>query len=184
MIIGLTGTKASGKEELVKFFTEKGYMRMSLSDEVRQEAVERGIKSYTIKQLQDIGNELRERFGNEILAKRVLEKLDGCRNCVVEGIRNTGEIEELRKKKEFTLIAVDAPRTLRFQRIVKRGRDSDPKNWKGFLKMEKRDLGENEENTGQQVKKCIEMADIVIFNDNNSIDELRKKIEEVYGKLK
>lgn len=109
MIIGVTGTKASGKGEVAELFKGKGFIYLSLSDRVREEAMGRGLLNYTIKELQDIGNELREKFGNGVLVSRTLKMMEKSRNYVIDGIRNLGEIKELRKEKDFFLIAVDAP---------------------------------------------------------------------------
>lgn len=185
MIIGLTGTKASGKGIIAGMLKEKGFVYCSLSDLVREEAVRRGLNSYNVSDLQGIGNELREKYGNGILAKRILEKIEEGKNYVIDGIRNPGEINELRKCKEheFILIAVDAPQEIRFKRILERGRESDSKDLKGFLEMDRRDRGIDKENNGQQVDKCIEMADIKIYN-GSSIEVLKNKIEKILEDLK
>lgn len=184
MLIGLTGTKASGKGEFAEFLKQKGFCYISLSDMVREEAVKRGSPNYTITDLQKIGNELREKFGNGILAKRALDKIKEAKNknFVIDGIRNLGEFEELRKRKDFVLIAVDAPPKIRFERLLKRGRFSDPKTYGDFLKMEKRDR-RSEGNSGQQVDKCMKKADIKIYNDSD-LENLMRKIKKVCGELK
>jgi len=182
MIIGLTGTKASGKGEVAEFLKKKGFLYLSTSDMVREEAKRRKIEDYTIKQLQDIGNELREKQGTGVLALMVIRLMEEGKNYVVDGIRNLGEIEELRKRKDFFLIGVDAPQEKRFNWLINRKRDSDPKTWEGFLSMEERDWGKNELNSGQQVSKCIEQADIKIYNDS-SLEELNKRIEEVIARI-
>ncbi|HLD37254.1 MAG TPA: AAA family ATPase [Candidatus Nanoarchaeia archaeon] len=193
MIIGLTGTKASGKGVVADILKERGFAYYSLSDIVREEAVIRGLSNYTIAQLQDIGNELRENHGNGVLAKRVLEKIEKERdagkqetkNYVIDGIRNPGEIDELKKSggHEFILVAVDAPQEARFKRLLERARGSDPEDWQGFLEMERRDRGIEEENSGQQVGKCLEMTDIKLYNDL-SIEVLKDKIEKILNDLK
>ena len=181
MIIGLTGSKASGKGAVADILKEIGFEYSSTSDRVREEAVSCGLINYVIKDLQDIGNELRQTFGNGILAKRTLEKLQGAKNCVVDGIRNIGEIEEL-KKENATIIAVDAPQKTRYQRLISRGRESDPKTWEGFLEMDKRDQGIGEENSGQQVKKCIELANHLIMNDAD-LKGLEKKVKTILSAI-
>ncbi len=184
MLIGLTGTKASGKGILADILKEKGFIYLSLSDAVREEAVKRGIVDYTIKQLQDIGNELREKYGNGVLARKIMEKFENGKNYVIDGIRNVGEIEEFRKANEkFVLIAVDAPQAVRFKRLLKRGRESDPKTWQDFLEMDKRDRGFSEGKSGQQVEKCMELADIKIYNDFN-VEVLKEEIKKILRKLK
>jgi len=182
MIIGLTGTKASGKGEIAKILEQNGFAYSSTSDRVREEAVSKGLVNYTIKDLQDIGNDLREKFGLGVLAKRTLELIKGNENVVIDGIRNLGEIEELKRQGNFVLIAVDASQEKRFERLIARKRESDPKTYSDFLKMDERDLGKEEKNSGQQVGKCIEQADYTLEN-NETIEELQKKIEEVFGKI-
>ena len=56
MIVGLTGTKASGKGEVAEILKKRGFAYSSTSDRVREEAVARGLINYTIKDLQYIGN--------------------------------------------------------------------------------------------------------------------------------
>jgi len=80
------------------------------------------------------------------------------------------------------LIAVDASLQDRFERLVKRGRPSDPANWQDFIEMDRRDRGENEEDSGQQVARCMELADFKI-NNNGSLEELREKVEEILKKI-
>ena len=184
MIIGLTGTKASGKGILSEILKEKGFEYSSTSDRVREEALIRfGNDKYLIKDLQDIGNDLREKFGAGVLVQKTIEKLklSSKTNWVIDGIRNLGEIAEL-KKHNAIIIAVDAPQKQRFERLISRARASDPKNWDGFLDMEKRDSGIGEENSGQQVSKCMEIADYRIIN-TGTLEELKTKIEYLLMKL-
>ena len=181
MIIGLTGTKASGKGEAAKYIKEAGFIYFSLSDIVREEAVNRGLNNYTIKQLQDIGNELREKFGNGVLAERVIKKIKPGEDYIVDGIRNPGEIEVLRKHGAF-IIGIDAPQRQRFERLIKRGRVSDPKTWPDFLEVDARDQ-QDKTSIGQHVRKCINMANIIIIN-NSTISDLKHKIKNVLLKLK
>jgi dephospho-CoA kinase len=180
MIIGLTGTKASGKGKFADILKEKGFVYISLSDIVREEATRRGILDYTIVQLQDIGNELREKHGAGVLAKMAISKFSEGENYVIDGIRNPGEIGEFGRYGDFKLIAVDAQPEIRFRRILARRRHSDPKNWEEFLAMERRDLGLDELSEGQQVLKCMELANIKVYN-HGSIDELMDRIIQILG---
>ena len=181
MIIGLTGSKAGGKGVVSEILKEKEFLYESLSDRVREEAVKRGIENYTVKDLQNIGDELRREFGEGILAKKTLEKIDVNKNYIIDGLRNTGEIEELKKFGGFVLIAIDASQKIRFERILKRARGSDPKDWESFLEMDERDI-RSKEKSGQEVGNCMEMADIKIMNDA-SLEELKEKIRKILQEL-
>ncbi len=183
MIIGLTGRIASGKGVISELFKKKGFEYLSLSDEIRKEAKKRGIKAKRDK-LQDLGNLIRKKEGAGALAKRIIKKIKRKKNYVIDGIRNTGEIKELRKKfgKEFYLISVGGNLKVRWKRVQKRGRESDPKTFEEFVKIDKRDYKENIKN-GQEVKKCMELADFKIIN-NSSIEKLKQKTEKIYNQIK
>ena len=151
---------------------------------MREEAVRRGIENYTTKDLQDICNDLRNKFGIGVLAKMVLEKINSEEKIVVDGIRNPGEIRELENGvKDFCLISIDAPLELRYERLIRRARPSDPKNWEDFLVMNKRDLGigaENALNEGQKVAECMQMADYIFIDDYEIKDDAKRDF--TYGK--
>ena len=178
MIIGLTGKNAAGKGEIAKHLQNKGFVGFSLSDALRDEATKRGL-DHSRGTLINLGTEMREKFGNGVLAKKINEKIkhlkeQGRKNFVVDSIRNPGEIEELRKNKDFTLIAVHADAKIRFQRLLKRRRTGDAKTFEEFLEHEKKE--NDNEGPGQQLDKCIEMADTVI-NSNGTIEEANKDID-------
>ena len=185
MIIGLTGKNAAGKGEIAKHLQDKGFVFFSLSDALRDEATGQGL-DHSRETLIKLGTEMREKFGNGILAKRVNEKISKLKNkdkdnFVVDSIRNPGEIKELRKNKDFTLVAVHADAKIRFQRLLKRGRIGDAQTFKEFLKHEKKE--NNNKGSGQQLDKCIEMADMVI-NSNGTVEEANKDIDEYIGSLR
>ena len=141
MIIGLTGTIGSGKGEIAEFFKNKNFSYFSLSHVVREEATKLGIK-HERKLLQDLGNELRKKHGNGVLVLKLLDKIKSNKNVIIDSIRNTAEIGELRKLKNFYLIAVNAFLDTRFKRSRSRNRESDPKTYDEFLILEKRDRKE------------------------------------------
>ena len=182
MIIGLTGRIAGGKGVASDFFKENGFEYLSLSNEVREEANKRGLPLER-KSLQDLGNLMRKEEGSSVLAKRVINKINNKKNYVIDGIRNSGEVEELRKvfKNKFILISIDADLKIRWRNAQNRAKESDPKTFEEFLKADKRDFEENSDN-GQQVKKCMSMADYYLLN-NGTIQELIAQLELVYKQL-
>src|SRR3989344_5427723 len=181
MIIGVVGPIASGKNVFTDSLIEQDFNVWNLSDEVREEARSRGV-AIERKLLQDIGNELREKFGNQYWAKRLLAKLDLNKNHVVTGIRNPGEIEELKKYNGFVLVGIDAPIEKRFQWIMARNKDSDPKNIEGVKIIDARDRGLGEGKSGQQVNACYDLADYYLMNDG-TIEELKERSRVLLEKL-
>ena len=93
MIVGITGPLASGKNVLVQMFVEKGFKRITLSEEVREEARKKGIEIERTN-LQDLGNEMRQLYGPGHWARRLIAKIDAGKNYVIEGIKNPGEIDD------------------------------------------------------------------------------------------
>jgi dephospho-CoA kinase len=107
-LIGLTGTNSSGKGEAAAFFQARGYGYFSLSDIIRGELTQEK-QELTRDNLIQKGNQLREKHGADILARRVMEKVKG--KAVIDSIRNLKEIEYLRTQEGFILLAIDAPAT-------------------------------------------------------------------------
>ena len=166
-IVGLTGNIAGGKGIVGELLKKNGYKYFSLSEQVRAIAKQRGEENAARAVLQNIGNEMRANFGADILARLVGAEIFASAGnlIVIDGIRNPGEIEFFRKRPEFLLIAVIAPKVDRYERMLKRNRPSDPKNWEDFLIMDKRDMGQGESAHGQQVGACIESADFILPNN-------------------
>lgn len=183
MIIGLTGSLAAGKGIVSDFLKEKGFVYLSLSDELREIAKERKIE-LTRENLQNLGNILREAEGAGFLAKRIYDKIvsQNYKKAIVDGIRNPSEIRVLKKIRDFYLISVDASQQIRFRRLVSRARESDPLDWESFLIIDKRDKGEGEPEGGQRVGDCIKLADYGLMNDSD-LETLKEKILEIYQRI-
>jgi dephospho-CoA kinase len=180
MIIGLTGANASGKGEAGSYLKSKGFQYYSLSDTLREEARAKGIEP-SRENLIKLGNELREKNGPSVLANLTIKKIKDKNNrVVIDSIRNPFEIKALRKLNGFTLIGVDAPLEMRYERAVARNRPGDPETLEEFVEKEKK------ENTGtstnQQLENCLKAADVVIINDS-SMEDFRKKIDETIAKI-
>ncbi len=183
MLIGFTGRIAAGKGVLIDFLKEKGFSYYSHSNEVRKETKKRGLKLER-SVLQDVGNSLRKEQGASAWTLRLIKKInkDSPKNAVIDAIRNPSEIIELKKHfKDFILISINAPQETRFKRAIKRNKNSDPKTWKEFIKIDSRDLKEKH-SLGQQVGKCMELADYSIKNDS-TIKELERKFQKIMNVL-
>lgn len=172
-IIGLTGTNGAGKGEVAAYLKAKGYTCFSLSDLVREE-LRKKDKETTRNNLIKMGNELREKFGPDILAKLAIKKVKG--RAVIDSIRNPSEVKYLRKQKDFILLAIDAPVELRYERAMKRGRIESASTLEEFIKKEEEETTDYEK--GQQLLNCMKMADHTLINAG-SLEDLRKKLEEL-----
>ena len=122
MLIGLTGRNAAGKGEVARYLAKKSFYYYSLSDVIRDEIRSRGLP-LTRECLILIGNELRQRYGAQVLAERVLAKIEDDKHYIIDSIRNPSEVNAFRAAKHFRLIRVEAPLEVRFQRILSRRRE-------------------------------------------------------------
>ncbi len=174
-LIGLTGTNGAGKGEAAAYFVARGYAYFSLSDVIRDELRERGEPA-SRDNLIRTGNDLRDRFGPGVLARRTMDKIGRTGRAVIDSIRNTREVDLLRRQEGFVLLAIDAPIALRFARVAVRGRDESAGDLEAFRKKEEEERAGGA--TGQQLEACMAAADRLIINDG-TIPEFHRKLEEV-----
>ena len=184
LLIGITGGFGSGKSTAASFFEDRGFKKIVLSLFLEEEAHKRGFKHITRKILQDIGNEWRKKYGNGILAKKSIEyiKKNKIKKAVIDGMRNTGEIEEFKKKKNFILLAIASSKKNRFERLENLKR-REKLTWEIFKKLDRRDMGLGQKNTGLQVLACLRKADRYVKN-NKSLDEFKNNLAKFLGSIK
>lgn len=168
MIVGVTGLYCSGKDTVAEMLIKKSFYHYSLSDAIREEAKKRK-KDVTRENLIAIGNELRSTHGPGILAQRALQAMQADKNYVITSIRNPGEVEVLKQRKDFVLINVDAPISIRFERLKKRGKaateDKKLKTLADFKKSEESEMSSDPAH--QQLHKVLKLADVTILNDKD-----------------
>jgi dCMP deaminase len=180
MIIGLTGKNGSGKTAVSDYLKSRGFEYHSLSDAIRDEIRRRG-SDISRDILITVGNDLRETFGPGILAERVLVSLERGHNYVVDSIRNPSEVEVLRRREDFMLLAVEADPAIRFERSLIRGRENAAQNFEQFMAEEKREL-ESDNPANQQLLATREKADIVV-NNNGTLEALYRHLDELLPPL-
>jgi dephospho-CoA kinase len=183
LCIGLTGRMASGKGEVVRILNGHGFQYVSLSDIVHREAakiqpaINRG-------QMQDLGNRLRREGGAGILGKMVRELIEAAEadHWVIDGIRNPAEVVELKKMAGFVLLGIQTEIPIILARIKQRGRSTDVVAEEEIRASLEREWGDGEPIGGQQVGRCLAMADFTITN-NGPLPELKTGLEAVLKKI-
>ncbi len=186
-IIAIVGTIGSGKTTAVDFFIEKGYKKFKLTQAIYEEADRRSLDRENRTILQDLGDELREKNGVDVLAQRIIEKIrtediDKKNKYVLDSIRNHNELIAFRNQfgDDLLIVSVDAPLKLRYKRAVDRkGQYKEQEmTFEEFKKNNDRDLGKGNADNEQNVAKCMEMADIVLINDDG-YGKFVEKLEEI-----
>lgn len=182
MIIGITGTDGAGKGTAVEYLvTEAGFTHYSARDFILAEINRLGLPTDR-NQMRLTANELREKFGNEVVVKlayerAVAEKKD---RVVIESIRALAEAKYL-KDRGGILLAVDADPEIRFARVQSRRSETDQVSFEQFIANE--ELEKNDPNPhGMQKSAVMALADYTIIN-NGSVTELYTQVEDFLTKL-
>ncbi|MBW2992678.1 AAA family ATPase [Candidatus Woesearchaeota archaeon] len=181
MIIGITGTLGAGKGTVVEYLKKRGFKHYSVRAFITEEIKRRGMP-VNRDSMVEVGNDLRAKNGAGYCVEQLYDRAEKeGDNCIIESIRTVGEAEALKKKGKFYLFAVDANPRIRYDRISKRGTSTDAVDFEEFIENERREM-ENIDPNKQNIGKVMEMADFTFENDE-TIEELDKKVEEVLAKL-
>ena len=194
IIIGLTGRFGAGcttaydlltTEEKFKGFSLSKYLKiLAINDEKYKKLNIKKQRTY----LQDLGDSLREEHGQNYLAKKVIEEINGSNNqntIVVDSFKNPAEINEFRNEySNFYLLAIDSSTKERWNRTKEYYEEDE----EVFKKDDERDKGTNKfPYKGQQVDVCMRSSDILINSDKsfynhdktiniNAVEEYGQKI--------
>jgi len=173
VIIGLTGPAQAGKSTVAEYLVRNyGFKELSFSEDVLDPILkERGIP-ITKMNRSKLGDELRRKEGMDVLARRLLTKMDYPR-IVVSNFRSPEEVEFLKNRTaRFYLIRIDADPKIRFSR---RGK-LDPQTEKEFFARDERDA----KNKGME--KVFKMADYTIDN-NGPLEKLYEQVDELMDEI-
>ncbi len=182
IIIGITGTLGAGKGTIVDYLVkEKGFIHYSvrgfLIEEIKKQKMEVNRESMVV-----VANQLRaSNSPSYIIDQLYIQAAEKGKNCVIESIRTEGEINSLREKENFYLLAVDADQAIRYERIKIRKSSTDDVSFETFKQNEHREFESTDPNK-QNLKRCIELADFVLKNDGD-LTQLYDQIEQIMIKI-
>lgn len=178
IIIGITGTLGAGKGTVVDYLTEKkGFAHFSVRGHLAEVIKARG-EEVNRDSLTHTANELRASNTPSFIIEELFRKAQQSgQNCIIESIRTPGEIDALRSKEGFVLLAVDADIYTRYQRIQQRQSETDNVDFETFKQNEAREMHSDDPNK-QNLSECIRRADFVISNDG-SIGQLEEQTEKI-----
>jgi dephospho-CoA kinase len=178
-VLAFIGPPAAGKTEAALIAKEMGIPVVTMGDVIREELRVRGLP-LSDENAGSVASELREQGGMDAIARRCIPHIkDRAENqpekkvIVIDGIRGLAEVERFKEEfgNDFTLVRVDAPLNLRYERIKSRGRGDDLLSIEEFKEREERERGWG-------MGEAMEKADRVIENEG-TLDEFKEKIKVI-----
>jgi dephospho-CoA kinase len=176
-VIGAVGQNGSGKDEVLKYLKAcYGVPFFSTGDMVREIAAQEGVEP-TRDNLRAISERYFRERGEGCFVKLLAERIrrDGGQLVGISGIRSLVDVHILQEVfgDAFVLInvSVSDPRQ-RYERMVQRGEERDPKLYEQFLMQDKA------EEALFHITEAGAQADHVISNDG-SIADLHKAIDRL-----
>ena len=173
-VIAVCGMPGSGKGEFSRIMEKYNIPILSMGDLVREELSNRNLEE-TPGNVGTVAIDLREKFGDGILAERLIprveSKLADNNLIIIEGIRGVAEYDIFKNlwPNKFKILAIECDAEVRWNRIQIRGRGDDG-NRAAFNERDRR-----EKSWG--LEKLLSMSEIQIKN-NYGIDAFESEVME------
>lgn len=182
IILGITGTLGAGKGTVVDYLVKnKGFVHYSVRGYLTREIQNRGLELNRDSMVL-VANDLRSKHNPAYIIEELYEEAKKVgKNCIIESIRTPGEVQSLKKRENFYLLAVDADPKTRYDRIVLRGSETDHISFEEFIANEKREFTSDDPNK-QNLSWCINNADFMLEN-NEEFEEFFKRIDKILNQI-
>lgn len=176
-LIVICGMPGAGKGVASEPGRKQGLPNLVFGDVIREETERRGLDP-TPQNTGDVMLKIREEEGPAVIAKRLCTKIDHLNAdlIIVEGARSIEEVDELRAHFEVTTLGVHAAPKTRFERLLKRGRSDDPRDWNEFAERDDRELAVG-------IGRVLALADEMLVNEG-TISELQTSFARVLEKIR
>lgn len=178
LILGIAGEMGCGKGTIAKHVVAEyggGSLRFST---ILRDVLDRIYAEQSRENMQTLSTILRKNFGEDILASAMMHDaaLAPQEIVVVDGVRRMTDIGHLKDLPHFRLVYVEADMEKRYERIVKRGENSDDtvKTFEQFKR-------EHEDESEIQIRDLKNYADYVVDNNGTFMDlyaQIDKIIQE------
>lgn len=179
IVIGLVGEIASGKSTVAQFLTDHlNSETASFSQPLRNILDILGLPQ-SRENMVWLGVDLRERFGQDILAKAVFKMVNDSPNQIIclPNIRLAGDITLLKTLPGFVLVSIEADQKIRYERLIKRRQNPDDaaKTWEEFLT-------DSQLPTEVTIREVAKQAQFSIDN-NTDLTDLFKQVKQIICKI-
>lgn len=181
MIIGITGTNGAGKGAVVDYLTQKGFAHYSARDFISAEIKKRGL-ALDRDSLRAVANDLRLTHSPAYVIESLFTEAKAAGgDAVIESVRAIGEANFL-QKNGGVLVAVDADRALRYDRIVRRGSATDKVDFATWVAQEEREWA-NADAWDMDIPGVMRLAEFTIQNDG-TLEELHAQVDKILKQIK
>jgi dephospho-CoA kinase len=179
IILGFVGPIAAGKGTACQYLKEKYGANTYRFSSILRDIVDRLYLPQSRENLQKISSVLRQNFGDDLLALAIAKDVAADNGVIVavDGVRRMPDIKYLQKIPGFYLIYVDTDQKNRYERIIKRGENTDD-NKKTFAQFQEDEKQESE----QQIQEVAKSAKFILDN-NGSPEDTRQGIEKIIKKI-
>ncbi len=180
LIIALVGPIASGKG-VTEEYISKNYQASSFKFSRPLRSVLEILQLEPSREnLQNLSLDLRNRFGEDLLAKIIARSAKLAQNdiVVIDGVRRLADISELLNHPEFKLISIEANSSVRHQRVCARNENTGDRD-KTLAQFESDEKRESE----RDIKKLSEISHYKIINEDD-IASLYRQIDNIFAKIK
>lgn len=175
MLIGITGSFGAGKGSVARYLVEKkGFTHFSartyISEEIKRRGMEVNRDTLTI-----VGNDLRKTGGPTFIFEELVKqaKAHG-KDAVVESVRAVAEAKYI-KLHGGVVLGVDAEPKIRYERIVRRGAETDHVSYERWREQEMNESNPDDP-TKQDIYGALRESDYII-NNTKTLQELEEEIE-------
>jgi len=162
-IICVSGLKGAGKTTIVKRLSEEYEIPyIELGELVKARMSEERVP---ISKIYEYSLELRKEYGKDVVAKMAIDKMNEYYGniIIIDGLRTEPEFNAFNSVGQVYIIVVHASPTVRYQRILARGRPADPYTLEKLIDMDKKSLA-------MGIEHIFTLADYRI-NNNGILDE-------------
>lgn len=178
IILGFVGPIASGKGTICEYLREKRGAEIFRFSTMLRDVLDRFYIKQSRENMQAVSSVLRQTFGDDLMAKTMANDVHAspAKIVAVDGVRRQPDIKYLQEIPGFYLIAVNADLKIRFERITRRGENTDDakKTFEEFA-------ADHEKEAELQIKAVSQAANFQINNDG-TVEELYGQIEEILKK--